>query len=64
MSRAYIAVKPCGCATAILVNDEKTTAAEVAMFYRDRGNRTIENVTLDEGRARLKRCTHTVKGEK
>lgn len=42
----YAGVRPCGCMTAMLVDDEKTTAKELASFARDmaKTGRTVKHV--------------------
>lgn len=63
----YIAVKPCGCVTACLVDDDKTTAKEVADFARDmhKTGRKMNHVEMTEAEfmATLKRCECKQAGE-
>jgi len=60
----YIAIKPdCGCATGIVVDDglyPKDVARCVGDFIKS--GRTIERVTLEDGKARVGRCQHKGQG--
>jgi hypothetical protein len=59
----YLGVRECGCASAALVDDEKTTAAEVSRFAKDlsKSGRRLKHVTLKDGEhLNLSRvCEHT-----
>ena len=56
----YIGVKDCGCTTACLVDDDETTAKEVAEFAREmhKTGRKLKHVELTEAEfmATVKQC--------
>lgn len=56
----YTGVKPCGCVTALLVDDEKTTAKEVADFARNmhKTGRNMHHAELTKAElmATFKKC--------
>nr|MBL8412754.1 hypothetical protein [Dechloromonas sp.] len=56
----YTGVKPCGCVTALLVDDDETTAKEVADFAREmhKTGRKMKHAELsqDEFMATFKKC--------
>lgn len=56
----YPGVKACGCTTALLVDDDKTTAKDVADFAREmhKTGRKMNHVELTESEfmATFKRC--------
>lgn len=59
-ARCYLGIKSCGCATAILVDDEHTTPGQVAEFAKKlhkRGDR-MENLPMKEGISRFGACKH------
>lgn len=55
----YIGVKPCGCAVAAIV-DRPEYKADVAKALRNwiKHDLTIERVTVEAARERLKQCPH------
>lgn len=54
MSDCYIGIKPCKCVVAITTGLAYDMASDVAQYIRQ-GYR-VECVTIEEGKARLKRC--------
>ena len=59
--RAYVGVKPCGCVTAALVDDQDTTAKQVRDFCNRmiRTKRSVSNMPVDDALDALgRKCTH------
>lgn len=63
--RFYVGIRPCGCVTAVMVDDEDTTPKDIAEFARDmqKSKRRMEHRewTREEYRESFKHCTHQVR---